>query len=65
MEVWGFNQALLAKEGVKLLQKPSSMVGRVFKGKYLPTTDVLEASMGHCLAESYVGQRALVERNST
>ena len=41
-----FNLAMLAKQGWRLLTNPSSLVARIYKAKYYPTSDVLGAKMG-------------------
>jgi len=41
-----FNQALLAKQGWRLIQNPSSLVANIFKSKYYPSSSFLEASLG-------------------
>ncbi|XP_062085599.1 uncharacterized protein LOC133791697 [Humulus lupulus] len=41
-----FNLAMLAKQGWRLLCKPDSLVGRVFKARYFPNSDFLSADLG-------------------
>jgi hypothetical protein len=41
-----FNQALLAKQGWRLLQNPSSLTAKIFKHKYHPSSSFMEASLG-------------------
>jgi hypothetical protein len=41
-----FNQALLAKQGWRLIQNPSSLVAKIFQSKYYPSSSFLEAPLG-------------------
>lgn len=41
-----FNMALIAKQGLHVLQKPNSLLVRVFKGKYFSNTSFLNVSQG-------------------
>ncbi|KAL2938369.1 LINE-1 retrotransposable element ORF2 protein [Bienertia sinuspersici] len=42
-----FNQALLGRQAWRLIKKPGSLLERVFKGKYFPNGEFLEASLGY------------------
>ncbi|KAL8126997.1 hypothetical protein AgCh_014061 [Apium graveolens] len=42
-----FNLALLGKQGWHFLTKSSSLVSRVYKARYFPTVNFLEAKIGH------------------
>lgn len=45
-ELQNFNQALVAKQGWRLLCNPNSMVARMLKAKYFPRGTFLEAEAG-------------------
>ncbi|KAA3475053.1 reverse transcriptase [Gossypium australe] len=47
-----FNIAMLAKQGWRLLENPTSLVSRVFKAKYFPIIDFLNSQLGN--RNSYV-----------
>ncbi|KAL5571472.1 hypothetical protein UlMin_021069 [Ulmus minor] len=64
----GFNKALLAKQGWRLIRYPDSLVGKVLKACYFPNCSFLEAKVGGggggggggsllYLEEYFVGQR--------
>lgn len=55
-----FNQSVLAKQGWRFLIYPDSLVSRVFKAKYFPTTDFLNASI--CRHPSYGFGRDLLHK---
>ena len=40
-----FNQALLARQGWRLMQNPQSLVARLLKAKYFPHADFLDAAI--------------------
>lgn len=41
-----FNLAMLAKQGWHFLQHPDSIASRIFKAKYFPPTNFLDAELG-------------------
>lgn len=46
-DLYGFNIALLGKHCWHFMNNPTSLVSRLFKAKYFPTTHVLKAAKGH------------------
>ncbi|KAM6598072.1 hypothetical protein CsatA_008596 [Cannabis sativa] len=42
-----FNLAMLAKQGWRLLCKPNSLAGRVYKARYFPNSDFLLSDLGN------------------
>ncbi|KAA3485773.1 reverse transcriptase [Gossypium australe] len=56
-----FNISLLAKQGWRLLNCPDSLVAKVFKGKYFPDNNFLEARLGN--SSSYVWQSIWATRD--
>lgn len=45
--LFGFNLAILAKQGWKLISNPNTTIVRIFKTKYYPQGVFLEAALGH------------------
>ena len=45
-DLQAFNLAMLAKQGWRMLEEPSSLMARLYKAKYFPNYDVLGASIG-------------------
>jgi hypothetical protein len=41
-----FNLALLARQGWRLLQNPSSLSARILKARYFPEVDIVKAELG-------------------
>jgi hypothetical protein len=52
-ETFVFNEALLAKQGWKILTQPHSLVARVFKAKYFPKCNFLDAPMGNKMSYTW------------
>jgi hypothetical protein len=52
-ETFVFNEALLAKQGWKILTQPHSLVARVFKAKYFPKCNFFDAPMGNKMSYTW------------
>jgi hypothetical protein len=48
-----FNEALLAKQGWRLITNPLSLVARMFKAKYFPKCDFLKAKQGQNMSYAW------------
>ena len=46
MEVRGFNQALIVKQGWRIQQRSDTLVAKVLRGKYFPNSSFLNAPLG-------------------
>ncbi|XP_073138506.1 uncharacterized mitochondrial protein AtMg00310-like [Henckelia pumila] len=46
-DFYGFNLAMLGKQGCKLLNDPNATICRIYKAKYYPRGDFLNANLGH------------------
>jgi len=55
-----FNLAMLGKQGWKLHTEPDSLVSRIFKARYFPSTSYLTSNLGH--SPSYVWRSILRAR---
>ena len=49
-DLQAFNLAMLAKQGWRMLFNPSSLMTRLYKAKYFPNGDILNASLGNQLS---------------
>ncbi|KAK3154089.1 hypothetical protein QOZ80_2BG0185830 [Eleusine coracana subsp. coracana] len=58
-----FNLAMLGKQGWRLMTNPTSLCARVFKGKYFPHCEFMEATKkknaSHTWRAIFVGRKAL------
>lgn len=62
-----FNLATLEKQGWKLLTFENSLVGRIFKVRYFPKGNFLEAELGHnpiYLWRSVLGSKDLIQKGA-
>jgi hypothetical protein len=59
-ETFVFNEALLAKQGWRILTQPESLVARVFKAKYFPKCNFLDAPIGNNMSYTW---RSILQAN--
>ena len=45
-DLYAFNLAMLAKQGWKMLENPTSLMAQTYKVRYFPNGDILNASIG-------------------
>lgn len=43
----GFNLSMLGKQGWKFISNQDAIVTKVFRAKYFPNVDFLDANLGH------------------
>lgn len=58
-----FNEALLAKQVWRLMERQNSLCARVMKAKYFPNSSIIEARLGYCpsyLWKSLWGAKSLI-----
>lgn len=55
-----FNLAMIGKQGWKFMPEPNSLVSRIFKARYFPNSNHLNANLGH--NRSYVWRSILKAR---
>ena len=46
-DLYAFNLAMLAKQGWRMLENPTSLMARMYKARYFPNGDILNASIGN------------------
>ncbi|XP_073280655.1 uncharacterized protein [Primulina huaijiensis] len=46
-DFYGFNLSMLGKQGWKLISDPNATICRIYKAKYYPRRDFLNANLGH------------------
>lgn len=42
-----FNLAMLGKQGWRIMTKPDTLIARIYKARYFPRCNFLEAGLGH------------------
>jgi hypothetical protein len=47
--------AMAAKKGWKIMTKPETLVGRIFKARYFPNSSFFEASLGYNPSHAWRG----------
>lgn len=63
----GFNIALLARQGWRIIQEPGSLLARLLRARYYPSSTFLNARVGHCPSytwRSLLRGRDILERGS-
>ena len=65
--MYAFNLALLAKQGWHLLQQPNSLVARIYKARYYPNMEFMQASVkpnsSYCW-HSVAASRSIIARGA-
>jgi hypothetical protein len=52
-DLYGFNMAMLARQGWRMLTNPDSLCARVLKARYFPNTSMLEATASAGISYSW------------
>jgi hypothetical protein len=52
-DLYGFNIAMLARQGWRILMNPESLCARVLKARYFPNSSILEATANQGISYSW------------